>query len=481
MCLSCITRIKNTAYVVGCEEDTHYLLKKGEVVYEGNTIIYIGNSYEDPVDEEIDAKGGLVIPGFINLHTHLAASPLEKGFVEDTGNPFHFMSGLYEFLAMTTVKEEYKKDVLQFSIAEVMKTGSTTVFEQGFGDEDTIQTIGESGVRAIVGPLANSQRFCTHNGISVDYEPNPMDPQKRLQYVMDMYEKYHDDYEGRMDIAMYLGQADTCHPEFLDEAARAAGTKKDMTIAIHAAQSINEYQKIAYLYGKTPAEYLEEHHIAGEHVHYGHYFMPRGYSLNAMKIGDELNVIANNKTHVMHCPWSFGRRGMILESFHKYRKMGINIGMGTDTFPQDMLMELRYAAIFCKIAEGADPFTGTARDVFNAATIGGARALRREDIGRIQKGCKADIVIVNLHNLECTPVRDPIKVLVYSASSHDIDKVIVDGKILVEDGKAKYINEAHVCERTQEAQEHMMATLAERDYAHRTAQEISPMSFEVRG
>lgn len=478
-----ITLIYNAAFVIGCEGDEHYILKGGEVAYKGNTIIYVGKHYEGAVDEKIDAGQGLVIPGLINLHCHIAGSPLEKGFIEDTGNRFNYMSGLYEYLSVTRLEPEDQIDVLDFSLADIMTRGSTTVFEQGWCDEKSIEHMGESGLRTIVGPIASSASFMTKDGRTVYYDMHEKQAYERLQYVLDTREKYDGKYDGRMTVALYLGQVDCCTPEYLDEVRKVMDADKELLVAIHAAQSINEYGKIATTYGKAPSAFLYDHGIVGERVHYGHYLMPQGHSMNAMKLlkpDEELKIIADTKTNIIHCPWSFGRRGMILESFQKYLDMGINMGIGTDTFTQDIILEMRYASIFCKIAEGANPFTGTAAEVFNAATICGAKAIGRDDLGRLEAGCKADIVIVDLNNLDCQPVRDPIKVLVYSASGKNVDKVIVDGNVIVDKNRPVNMNLEHVIGRMQQAQDKMIAKVPERDWAGRTADEMSPMSFKIK-
>lgn len=477
-----ITLIYNAAFVIGCEEEEHYIIRGGEVAYKGNTIIYVGRHYIGESDEKIDAGQGLVIPGLINLHCHIAGSPLEKGFIEDTGNRFNYMSGLYEYLSVTKLEPEDQIDVLDFSLADIMTRGSTTVFEQGWCDEKSIEHMGESGLRTIVGPVASSSNFMTKDGRNVYYNMHEQQAYDRLQYVMDTRQKYDGAYDGRMTVALYLGQVDCCTPEYLDEVRRVMDNDREMIVTIHAAQSINEYEQIARTYGKTPAGYLYDHGIVGSRVHYGHYLMPQGHSMNAMKLmkpDEELKLIAGTNTNIIHCPWSFGRRGMILESLQHYLDLGINMGIGTDTFTQDIIWEMRYAAIFCKIAEGANPFTGTAAEVFNMATLGGARAIGRPDLGRIQKGCKADIVIVDLNNLDCQPVRDPIKVLVYSACGKNVDKVIVDGKLIVDGNRPVNMDIDKVIGRMQQAQDKMIAKVPERDWAGRSADEMSPMSFRV--
>ena len=124
--------------------------------------------------------------------------------------------------------------------------------------------------------------------------------------------------------------------------------------------------------------------------------------------------------------------------------------LGTDTFPFDMINEMRWAAILCKIAE-QDPRAGSAREIFHAATIGGAQALKRDDLGRLAPGCKADIVIVDLDKPHALPLRDPFKFIVYSASRADIDTVIIDGRTVVSQGELLFCDLATVLNKLREA------------------------------
>lgn len=472
-----ITLLTNNSFVVGYRNNGHVLIKNGELAYQGNKIVYVGKKYPGKADNVVDTHNGLVIPGLINMHCHVAASPVEKGFLEDIGSPIFYGTSLYESLRVTHLNIEDQENVFRFSLSEIIKKGSTTIFELGRGTEQMVNTIGESGVRAYVGPMARSCVFMTKDGKTVHYEWDEPEAFKRLQYTVDLHEKYTGSFNDRIRIALYPGQVDCVTPDYLKEVRKAADATK-MKIQIHAAQSINEIRTVIDRFGQTPAEFLHDYGICGPDTLYGHYIMPSGHSLNSLRFGHELETIANDGTTVVHCPWVFGRRGMILESFHKYRKMGINLALGTDSFPQDMVHEMRAAAIFGKIAE-IDTWTCTATDVFNAATIGGAKALGRDDIGRLCEGAKADIVIINTQNMEFSPLRDPIKVLVYTADSHNIDKVIVDGKTLVEEGHVLGVDEEKLREQMQVAGEHMWANVVKRDWKGRTDEEMSPMSFPV--
>ena len=472
-----ITLLTNNSFVVGYRNNGHVLIKNGELAYQGNKIVYVGKKYPGKADNVVDTHNGLVIPGLINMHCHVAASPVEKGFLEDIGSPIFYGTSLYESLRVTHLNIEDQENVFRFSLSEIIKKGSTTIFELGRGTEQMVNTIGESGVRAYVGPMARSCVFMTKDGKTVHYEWDEPEAFKRLQYTVDLHEKYTGSFNDRIRIALYPGQVDCVTPDYLKEVRKVADATK-MKIQIHAAQSINEIRTVIDRFGQTPAEFLHDYGICGPDTLYGHYIMPSGHSLNSLRFGHELETIANDGTTVVHCPWVFGRRGMILESFHKYRKMGINLALGTDSFPQDMVHEMRAAAIFGKIAE-IDTWTCTAADVFNAATIGGAKALGRDDIGRLCEGAKADIVIINTQNMEFSPLRDPIKVLVYTADSHNIDKVIVDGKTLVEEGHVLGVDEEKLREQMQVAGEHMWANVVKRDWKGRTDEEMSPMSFPV--
>ncbi|HIW14042.1 MAG TPA: amidohydrolase family protein [Firmicutes bacterium] len=478
-----LTLITNTSYVVGCENDHHYLLKNGQVAFRGNEIVFVGRDYPakpGEIDEIIDAKGGIVIPGLINLHCHVAASPVEKGFLEDLGSPTMYMTGLYEYLRVTHLAPEDQMNVLQFSLGDIMVRGSTTIFELGLGSPEMVEAIGQTGIRAYIGLMARAGVFMTKDGFKPYYEWDEPNAFKRLEETLRRRDQYDGSFDGRIHIGLYPGQVDTCTPDYLDEVARVMRDNPKMPLAIHAAQTINEYNRIVQLYGMTPAHFLAEHGIIGPQVQLGHYIMPCGHSLNRLKLKGELELLAKTGTNVIHCPWSYARRGMIMESLQKYLDLGINVALGTDTFTQDMIFEMKCAAVCCKIAENGDPFTGTAAEVFNAATIAGAKALGRDDLGRLQPGAKADIVIVRTDNFDCMPLRDPIKVLVYSASSHDIGRVIVDGQTLVQDGKVLRGDQEKMYHDMQKAGERMWKNVPNRDYKGRTADQISPFSFPLR-
>jgi cytosine/adenosine deaminase-related metal-dependent hydrolase len=221
---------------------------------------------------------------------------------------------------------------------------------------------------------------------------------------------------------------------------------------MHTSQSLFEFHDCLRRYNKTPVQFLDSIGFMDPNTILTHLIYTTLHPASGYPPGDtsDLQLVADCGAHVAHCSMVYARRGKTLGSFSRYREVGINVPLGTDTFPQDMIEEMRWAALACKwIDRNAN--RGTAREVFNAATIDGARALGRDDIGRLVPGAKADITIVNLSRLHIGPVDDPIKSLVYAASGTDVDTVLVDGKVVVEGRRVPGIDEAELRRKAADA------------------------------
>ena len=473
--------IKNTSHVVGYKNGGHYLIKNGQIVYKGNEIIYVGKKFEGQVDEVVDAKGGLVIPGFVNVHAHMGTGPVDKGFIEDCGTPNLYMTTLYEYnRGIKGLAIEDLLKVMDFSLAEMIPKGSTTIQELGKATDEMVQKIGESGVRAYIGMHSCPGTAKTYDGKSVvNSEPDLKYGYSQLEKNVLLKEKFDGKYHDRVHITLFPGEDECTPPEFLKEVRHLADLHK-MKITIHTGQSVQEYNYIVEKYGVTPAQYLVDNGICGPDVFWTHYYLKSGHHLNPRKMPGELELMAETKTNLVHCPWVVGRRGYAMESLQQYLEKGINVVLGTDTFPQDMLYEMRAASVICKIMEGGDPFAASAKTIFDMATLGGAKALGREDLGRLAPGAKADIVIFDTKNMDFLPYRDPIKILVYTARSVYIDRVIVDGNTLVANGKNLRVSEQEyekLYEQLQDVATRKWAAIHEQDWAGRSIEEMSPLSY----
>lgn len=212
----------------------------------------------------------------------------------------------------------------------------------------------------------------------------------------------------------------------------------------------------------------------------GHCIFISGHPHVGFPGGRDLELLAESGASVAHCPWVFGRRGITMQSYARYIMAGVNVALGTDTFPQDLLHEMRWAVVLSKVVEG-DPRVATARDVFTSATLGGARALGREDLGRIAPGAKADLLLFRLDTLSMAPVRDPIKNLVFSATRSDLDTVMVDGRVVAEGGQVAGVDQSRLARDLQAAAERLWARVPSTDWTRRCVDKISPPSFPTWG
>jgi cytosine/adenosine deaminase-related metal-dependent hydrolase len=195
--------------------------------------------------------------------------------------------------------------------------------------------------------------------------------------------------------------------------------------------------------------------------------------------GDDLKRIADSETSVSHCPFKYAKFGIAMETFDRYLASGVNVSLGTDSFPMDMVNEMRTASLVNRISE-RDYLAGSYRDVFNAATLGGAKALGRDDLGRLCSGAKADLLIADIAKTDYGAIFDPIKAFIEYGSGRDIETVIIDGKIVVEGGRFLGVDEAELLAKVQEEAERIWGKISEWDVKGRRAEEISPWAFPPR-
>ncbi len=481
--------------MVAFDGNGHRIVRDGVVVFQGSEITYVGKSYEGGVDQTIDARGKLVSPGFINIHalastsiTHLrldgsmSALNVSKAYVVD-GEGDLDLAG-----------EDLQTSSL-FAWVELLKGGATTSVaitpmapsrwesprEQA---EVLAKTAGELGARAYISHQYRSGvKYWTGDGAS-HYHWNEQAGSTGLARAIQFVEKFEGSCGDRVRTMLFPYQFDTCSPELLKETKQAA-RERDLIIHMHAAQSLSEFHESLRRYGKTPVQYLYDTGFLDDKVILTHVLYTTLNPLSGYPKNDaqDIQLLAESGTTVAHCPvlYSRGVRGEgMLRSFGEYLRMGCNMTLGTDTFPMDMIVEMRYAAIMGKLAD-QDPLAVTARDVFNAATLGGAKALGREDLGRLAPGAKADIVIVDLTGLHVGLIDDPIKTLVYMASQRDIETVIVDGGVVVEGGRVPGVDEEELARKANEVNQRQKMAFARQNPMGLSAEELFPPSFLIKG
>ena len=282
---------------------------------------------------------------------------------------------------------------------------------------------------------------------------------------------------GRLAGMLYPAQIETCTADLLrDSLAAAEERKRPMTT--HLSQSVFEFQEIVRRHGKTPAQYAHELGILGPSTILGHAIFIDEHSWLHWPTRTDLGLLAETGTSVAHCPTPFARYGTLLEDFGRYLRAGVNMGLGTDCAPHNLLEEMGRAAVLARIA-AEDITTVATADLFHAATAGGAKALLRDDIGRLAPGAKADVVLVDVTHPQMRPARDPLRSLVYTAAERAVRDVYVDGRKVVADGAVLTLDREEALGRAEEAQRKMIADVPKHDYAGRSAEEITPISLPM--
>ncbi len=471
-----LRRLIKASHVIAYQDGGHRHLRDGVVVTEGNQIVHVGTNFDGEVDETLDATGMVLTPGLINTHAHLYESPLDKSFVEDKGNRQFFLSGLFEYLPVRSaaMDDEAARACVAFSMAELLRTGTTTVMEIGSYGDDVVAQAECVGLRAYVGQGYRSGRWYTDDGKTVKYAWDEEAGIQGLEKAVAFVEKIEGRANGRIKGFLTPAQVDTCTEDLLRR-SREAATSLGVPLALHASQSVPEFQEMTRRHGLTPIEWLRENGFLGPDVILGHAILPAGGSWVNYH-GDDIGILADTGTNVAHAVWVFARRGIAMESFARYLERGVNMTLATDTAPQSMIEAMRWTAVVSKIVDRRTE-VATAADVFTAATLGGAKALGRDDLGRITPGAKADLLLWAGESLTMTPLRDPIKNLVYSATSEDLRTVIIDGEIVMKEREIPGVDIAALSRDLQAAGERMWPRVPEGDWASRTVDQLSPQSF----
>src|SRR2546425_2718106 len=334
--------------------------------------------------------------------------------------------------------DEAGRACVDFSMADLLRGGVTTVMEIGGASDYVAARAADYGLRVYVGLAFRSARWLTRDGRRVEWEWDEEHGRRGLAQAIELH-KRHDGAHGDLVRCFFSpAQVDTCTPDLLQASKRAAD-ERQRPWQIHASQSVVEFNELLARRGNTPVAWLSDLGVLGQNATLGRVIVIGGSSWTNSPAGD-VAIMPAAGCSVAHAVWVFARRGVVMESFASYRRAGVNMSLGTDTNPQSVIEAMRWAAVVSKIVERNTEAT-TATHVFDAATLGGARALGRDDLGRIAPGAKADLVLWKGASWGMTPLRDPVKNIVYNATAEDVDRVWVDGRLVVDGGRVRAADE----------------------------------------
>ncbi|MFD1911059.1 amidohydrolase family protein [Halodurantibacterium flavum] len=476
-----VTVIRNASWIVAWNGDDrrHEYLKDGDLAFEGDRIIHVGGRYDGPAATEIDGRGRLVSPGFVNIHSHPLSEPMNKGILDELGSPRLYMSSLYEFMPLFRPDDEGRTACTQVALSEALLSGVTTLVDLSVPYHDWIDLLARSGIRAVAAPMYRSARWFTKNGHVVEYEWDEAAGRAAMDEAMAAIDTATAHPCGRITGMVAPSQIDTCTADLIRDSF-AEAQARGIQFQIHAAQSVVEFHEITRRHGRTPLQWLDDLGVLAPGAIVGHGIFLNDHPWVHWPQARDFDLLRDSGAAVAHCPTVFQRRGIAMRTVGRYIRAGIPIGIGTDTYPHNMLEELRHALINSRLLSG-DPYDLRTHHIFDAATIGGARILGRDDIGRLAPGAKADLFLADVTHPAMRPVRDPLRSLIYVAAERAVKDVFVDGRRVVQDGAVLAFDLPDALERLEAAQRRAEEVFATLDFAGRSHLQASPLTYPVAG
>jgi 5-methylthioadenosine/S-adenosylhomocysteine deaminase len=468
------TKIAGLDHVVAWDESErrHVYLDGGDLVFKGNEVIHVGPGYAGVADTTIDGTGFMAIPGFVNVHSHPFSEPANKGLTEEYGSDKLGQSSLYEYLPVFGLDPEDAGPSTQVAMSELLKSGVTTISDLSMSREGWIDDLAATGIRAVVCPMMRQGYWYTKNGHTVEYAWDEKAGEKAFEAAMKTIDAAMKHPSGRISAMVGPSQIDTCKEGYFKEAHQEA-KRRNIPMQTHACQAVVEFYEMVHRHGKTPIEWLDSIGVLGPDLVIGHGIFLSDHPQIHYPHASDFEMLKDSGAAVAHCPTVFARRGMVLNSIGRYMNAGITVGIGTDTFPHNMVDEIRLACYVARVFT-SNYKMGTTRHAFEAATVGGAKILRRPDLGRLAPGAKADFSLVDMSHPYMQPAHEPVRSLIYSASERAIRHVYVDGVQVVKDGKVLTVDVEAATAGLIEGQRKRLKTVSQRDWAGRTADQLAP-------
>ena len=368
----------------------------------------------------IDGRGKFATPGLVNAHTH-ASMTLLRSYSDDKALMDWLQKDIWPVEAKMTREDIYWGAALA---AVEMIRGGTTAFADMYGPnmEEVAKVVDESGLR---GSLSRGL-------ISF------ADGDKKLAENVELYKNFHGAADGRITVMLGPHAIYTCPPAYLKKVA-AAAQKLGAEIHMHMNETQGEIDDCIKNYGKRPFEVVAETSL----------FDSGTLAAHCVWLSDaEIEIIKAKKIRVAHNPGSNLKLASGIAPVTKLLDAGITVALGTDGASSnnnlDMLEEVRLAALLAKV-ESMNPLAVPAAQALQMATEFGAEALGLKNVGKLEVGSKADIVLWDMNGVEWQPNYNPASLLVYSANAAAVDTVIVNGKILMQGRELKTLDEEKIC------------------------------------
>lgn len=477
-------------FVIGHDGDDHVIYKHGEVIYEGEHILFVGHNYSDPVDQVIDAGQAIVSPGVVDLD---ALADIDHAII-DTWQPPDLDLGLHwseDYFAnrrrnVFSLEEEIFKR--RYALVQLILNGVTTAMpiaaetHKGWAEPyaefaAVAEIAAELGLRMYLGPSYRAGINVVRSDGSRDVCWDEAQGLAGLDDAARFVQDFDGAYGGLIRGCLLPCRIETMTVDLMRR-TKAAADELGCHVRMHCLQGLHELRMLRQWYDKTPLELLDEVGLLGPRMLIPHAIYVGGHSRTGELYRGEVERLAETGTSIIHCPLTSARYGNMLATFDRYRRAGVNIALGSDSFPPDLIRGMDYGNNIMKILDHQKS-AGSAADYFRAATLGGAKALGREDLGRLSPGARADLILVDLSDLRTGPIDDPIRTLLMNTGGAYVRTSIINGRIVMQDGQISGVDFAALKAAGQAYFDKMKAAYPERDYLRRTEDELFPPSFRL--
>jgi cytosine/adenosine deaminase-related metal-dependent hydrolase len=476
-------------WVMGHRNGRHALIENGEIVFDDGAIVFVGRAYAGPVARRIDYGNALIGPGFVDLD---ALADLDTTILGYDNQPAwkkgrvwpqsYIDAGPFEMLSREQLAFQKR-----YAFANLIRNGITTalpiasLFYRAWGETveeftDAAHEAAALGLRVYLGPAyrTGNQVVDDSGNIGTHYdEPRGL---AELAEAIRFCERMEGSASGLIRTMLSPDRIETCTPELLRRTA-AAGRDLGVRVRQHACQSKIEYELVVKQHGMSPPEWMASLGYLNERC-----LLPHGTYVSGSRSidrpGRDLEIIRESGAVIVHCPLVSARGGSVIDHFGRYREMGLRLGLGTDTAPPDMIGNMQLGMILARVQAGSATACRS-EDYYDAATIGGADALGRSDLGRLQAGARADITVFDLDRPHLGQVIDPVQTMLIAGHGRDFSTVVIDGRFVMEDRVIPGCDEAADNARAQGQFGHVMALYPQRTAGHPPAGAIFSSSYPV--
>lgn len=415
--------IKNIVLVT--QNHKRQIIKEGALVIENGLIKDLGRTkniekkYSSWVKGVINGQGKVALPGLVNAHSHLAMTLL-RGYADDMNLEEWWTNHIYPIESKFGPKEVYWGSLL--AMIEMVKSGTTCFADFYYYLDEVGRAAQEIGIRGLLGcAVLDLPTFEFKNAAEA------------LSIVQSVAKKFKNNPLLAVFLAPHMFQTTSLATY---KKSKKLAEEYDLVLSTHTAETEQEVDYCLKKYGRRPIEILNKSGILDRNIFLAHC---------CWLTKKEIKILAKSGASIVHCPVSNMKLASGIMPFKELLAAGVNIGLGTDSACSnnnlDMFEEMKMAALLHKIHQ-LDPTIANAQTILDMATINGARALGLEkEIGSLEPGKKADIILIDFEKPHLIPCHNIISHLVYSAKGGDVETVIINGKIIMGRRKIKGLDE----------------------------------------